>query len=129
MTAGNAQLAGRAMLVAYDLATQHNVPGVFVDYREKAGLQTIGFAISEPFGATVKVAGQQRGVLIQVFEQRVLTFMPTNDPAFQVEMGNIGQHYQWRYTGGPVSGKPPAGTTQVLPGGLITGSVAPPPSG
>jgi hypothetical protein len=98
VTRDGAELAGRATLAVYDSATQHNVPGVFVDYRDKAGLQTIGFAISEPFFAAVKVAGQQKDVMIQLFERRVLTFTPTNDPAFQVEMGNIGQHYyQWRY--------------------------------
>ena len=46
----------------------------------------------------MKVAGQQRTVLIQVFERRVLTYTAANQPAFQVEMGNIGQHYyRWRY--------------------------------
>jgi hypothetical protein len=112
LTPGAAQLSGTAMLTGYDSPTQHNVPGVFVDYRAKAGLPTIGYAIAEPFGATVKVAGQQKGVLIQVFERRVLTFTPTNDPTFQVEMGNIGQHYYtWRYTGTPVA----AGTTTSPP--------------
>jgi hypothetical protein len=37
-------------------------------------------------------------VMVQVFERRVLTYTADNPPAFQVEMGNIGQHYyQWRY--------------------------------
>ena len=31
------------------VATKHNVPKVFADYRGKAGLQTIGYAIAEPF--------------------------------------------------------------------------------
>jgi hypothetical protein len=36
-------------------------------------------------------------VLVQVFERRVLTFTPSNPVAFQVEMGNVGQHYrEWR---------------------------------
>ena len=40
-------------------------------------------------------------MLIQAFERRVLTYTPSNPPAFQVEMGNIGQHYyDWRYKGG-----------------------------
>ncbi|MHB8646344.1 MAG: hypothetical protein ACYDAR_11205, partial [Thermomicrobiales bacterium] len=98
LTSGNAGLTGRAVLVGYDDPTKHNIPGVFVDYRSKVGLATIGYAISEPFAVNVKVAGQQREVLIQVFERRVLTYTPDNPPAFQVEMGNIGQHYyQWRY--------------------------------
>jgi len=38
------------------------------------------------------------GLSVQVFERRVLTYTASNDSAFQVEMGNIGQHYyQWRY--------------------------------
>ena len=36
--------------------------------------------------------------MIQAFERRVLTYVPTNVPGFQVEMGNIGLHYyDWRY--------------------------------
>jgi hypothetical protein len=92
---------GNANIATFDDPTKHNVPGVFVDYRNKASLATIGYAISEPFLATVKVAGQQKQVMIQVFERRVLTFTPDNPVAFQVEMGNIGQHYyRWRYPGG-----------------------------
>jgi hypothetical protein len=86
---------------AFDDVTKHNVPQAFADYRAKAGLQTIGYGISEPFMATVKVAGAQKQVMIQVFERRVLTYTASNAPAFQVEMGNIGQHYyQWRYPNG-----------------------------
>jgi hypothetical protein len=142
VTPGASELAGSAALTTYDSPTQHNVPGVFDAYRTKAGLATIGYAISEPFGAVVKVAGQQKGVLIQIFERRVLTFTPTNDPAFQVEMGNIGQHYYtWRYSGGtsgstaPTASAPSASATQtgsssaVLPS-VITSPLptsAPPP--
>ncbi len=44
------------------------------------------------------MAGVERPVLFQVFERRVLTYNPANEPAFRVEMGNVGQHYyQWRY--------------------------------
>jgi hypothetical protein len=87
---------------AYDGVTQHNVLGVFADYRNQAGLLTIGYAISEPFRANVKVGGRQATVLIQVFERRVLTYNNANPDAFKVEMGNIGQHYyKWRYPTGP----------------------------
>jgi hypothetical protein len=93
---------------AYDGTTQHNVLGVFSDYRNKVGLAAIGLAISEPFRANVKVAGQQRTVLVQVFERRVLTYTSGNPDPFKVEMGNIGQHYyQWRY-GQPLSSAQPA---------------------
>lgn len=57
-----------------------------------------GFPISEAYWANVKVANIQRDVLIQCFERRCLTYTPGNDPAWQVEMGNVGQHYYtWRY--------------------------------
>ncbi|MCA1667026.1 MAG: hypothetical protein LC793_06430 [Thermomicrobia bacterium] len=94
---------------AYDGPTQHNVAAGFADYRAKAGLSTIGYAISEPFRATVRVGGTPKDVMIQVFERRVLTYTPSNPDAFKVEMGNIGQHYfAWRYPNG-VS-QPPAST-------------------
>jgi hypothetical protein len=36
--------------------------------------------------------------LFQAFERRMLTYTPSNSPAFRVEMGNVGRHYyQWRY--------------------------------
>lgn len=83
---------------AYDADTQHNVPAAFANYRTKVGLLSIGFAISEPFWSTVKVAGQQKDVLVQAFQRRILTYTPSNPAAFQVEFGNIGIHYYtWRY--------------------------------
>ena len=43
----------------------------------------------------------QTGDPIKISERRVLTFTPSNAPGWQVEMGNIGQHYvQWRYPAG-----------------------------
>jgi hypothetical protein len=85
-------------LTVYDGTTKHNLPAAFAAYRAKAGMGVIGYAISEPFVATVKVAGVQRQVVIQVFERRVLTYTAANSDAFKVEMGNIGQHYErWRY--------------------------------
>jgi len=82
----------------FDATTQHNVLGAFADYRDRVGLSTIGFAISEPFRATVKVAGVSATVLVQIFERRVLTYTATNPDPFKVEMGNIGQHYSlWLY--------------------------------
>ncbi len=85
-------------IAAYDADTHHNVPAAFSNYRTKVGLLSIGFAISEPFWSNVKVAGQQKDVLAQAFQRRVLTYTPSNPDAFKVEFGNIGQHYYtWRY--------------------------------
>ena len=37
-------------------------------------------------------------VLVQAFERRIVTYTPDNPPGWQVEMGNVGQHYHgWRY--------------------------------
>jgi hypothetical protein len=89
-----------ATFAVYDAPTKHNVPKAFADYRTKAGLGTIGYALCEPFYATVKVAGAQEPVMVQVFERRVLTYTASNPAAFRVEMGKIGAHYyQWRYGG------------------------------
>jgi hypothetical protein len=57
-----------------------------------------GYPISEPYWARVRVGGEEKDVLMQAFQRRVLTYTPTNDPAWRVEMGNVGQHYlRWRY--------------------------------
>jgi hypothetical protein len=98
ISAGTTSADSAASFTVYDATTKHNVPKAFSDYRARAGLPTIGYALSEPFFATVKIAGVQRQVLVQVFERRVLTYTATNPAAFQVEMGNVGNHYyQWRY--------------------------------
>jgi hypothetical protein len=88
---------GDTTLSAYDSTTKHNVPAAFAAYRSKVGIGVIGYAKSEPFVSTVKIAGVQRQVMVQVFERRVLTYTASNPDAFKVEMGNIGQHYyRWR---------------------------------
>lgn len=57
-----------------------------------------GFPISEAYWTNVKVANVYTAVLAQVFERRVLTYTPENDPGWQVEAGNVGRHYfEWRY--------------------------------
>jgi len=85
-------------LASYDDTTKHNLPAAFAAYRTKVGLGVIGYAKSEPFVTTVKIAGVQRQVVVQLFERRVLTYNAANSDAFKVEMGNIGQHYhRWRY--------------------------------
>lgn len=99
-------------IAAFDGPTRHNVIAAFAAYRDKAGLAAIGYARSEPFRATVTVAGVARPVTIQVFERRVLTYTESNPAPFRVEMGNIGQHYyRWRYPDGP----PPASVATPAP--------------
>ena len=57
-----------------------------------------GYPVTEAFWAEVKVGGVERDVLVQAFEPRVLTYTPDNPLGWQVEAGNVGQHYySWRY--------------------------------
>jgi hypothetical protein len=57
-----------------------------------------GLPIIDPYWARVRVAGEEKDVLIQCFERRCLTYTPSNDPEWQVEAGNVGHHYYlWRY--------------------------------
>jgi hypothetical protein len=91
------------------------IPRVFWDYMNQPGRvvengnviearplidwrYVIGEPLTEAYWTYIKVGGVDRGVLVQAFERRVLTFTPTNERQFQVEMGNIGRHYfSWRY--------------------------------
>ncbi len=68
-----------------------------------------GLPITEAYWSTVRVAGQERAVLIQVFERRALTFTPGNPPGFAVEAGNVGLQYRtWRaFLAIPPTPKPP----------------------
>lgn len=65
-------------------------------------LFVFGKPVTGAFWVETMVGGEEQTVLFQVFERRVLTYNPENEEAFQVEMGNVGQHYyQWRYEGNP----------------------------
>ena len=66
-----------------------------------------GLPIDQAWWAEVKVAGTYKWVLVQCFERRCLTYTPDNPAGWQVEAGNVGQHYyNWRYGGGPVDPSP-----------------------
>jgi hypothetical protein len=57
-----------------------------------------GLPITDAQWARVKVGGTVKDVLVQCFERRCLTYTPDNPPGWQVEAGNVGQHYfRWRY--------------------------------
>jgi phosphonate transport system substrate-binding protein len=100
----------------YNAETSHNIADKFWDFLNQSGpvlgadgkttnaklsdpwFYTTGYAISEPYWATVRIAGKQEDVLIQLFERRVLTYQPSQAPEWRVAMGNIGAHYyDWRY--------------------------------
>jgi hypothetical protein len=98
--AANVPQDAAAAISTTDSATGYAVPRIFVDFRERIGLQVVGLAITQPFWVQVKVAGVQRRVLMQAFERRVLTYNAANPDPFKVEFGNVGQHYyRWRYGG------------------------------
>lgn len=121
-TKGDAQ----AVTAAFDDTTKHNLPKAFADFRNApdfGGLSAIGLAITEPVWATVKVGGQQKDVLMQGFERRVLTYTPANPDGFKVEYGNIGRaYYAWRYPSGTTPA--PAGSTAPAP----AATTPPPPA-
>lgn len=58
----------------------------------------VGYPLTDAFWADVMVDGDVQDVLIQCFERRCLTYTPDNQDGWEVESGNIGQHYyNWRY--------------------------------
>ena len=108
-----------AKLAAYVDVTGHNIPQAMWDFLNLKGPvqvngavvqgQTIanwvfvmGYPITEPYWARVKVDGVYRDILFQLFERRSLSYLPSYTEGWQVQMGNVGQHYQrWLY-GGPL---------------------------
>lgn len=101
----------------YEPTTKHTIASVFWNFLNQSNQKiwtgpntssqgklfdpywyATGLPITEPYWAQVKVGGQVKDVLIQVFERRVLTYTPSNPDPFKVEWGNIGRHYyEWRY--------------------------------
>ena len=73
--------------------------GAFVeDVLFQNAFYATGYPVAEAYWAAVKLEGTVQDVLIQCFERRCLTYTPGNDPGWQVEAGNVGQHYySWRY--------------------------------
>ncbi len=111
-----------SQIAYYEAATHHNIPAVFWAFLNQSGpvieggkqvnarlsdpyFYATGYPIGEAYWAKVKIAGQPNSdVLIQPYERRVLTYVPSLPAAYRVQMGNIGQHYyDWRYNDG---GKP-----------------------
>lgn len=85
----------------YDSTLGHNIPNVFWRYMTTLPddwVFAFGYPVSEAYWITARVGGVDKPVLVQLFERRVLTYTPGNARGFEVEMGNVGQHYhRWRY--------------------------------
>ncbi len=116
----DAGLASHQVTLAnFVVDTGHHVASVFWDFMHSEGLvyengvtgtgelfpnpfYATGFPIAEPYWATVLVGGTSKDVLMQCFERRCLTYTPGNPDGWQVEAGNVGQHYHaWRYESDP----------------------------
>ncbi|MCL5256575.1 MAG: hypothetical protein M1319_02125 [Chloroflexi bacterium] len=110
----NLGLYAGTKIAQYDDHLGHNIPQAFWDFMTSNGsvlvngqvrnetlidwVFVMGYPITEPYWARVVVGGRERDVMIQAFERRVLTYTPSNAVSWQVEMGNVGQHYyNWRY--------------------------------
>lgn len=91
----------------YDPQLGHNIPDALWSWMNnpaRSGIDNwvfvLGYPISEPYWVQVNIGGKPARVLVQLYERRTLTYNPANPVEWQVEMGNIGQHYyRWRYGG------------------------------
>jgi len=128
----------------------HTVASVFWNFMNSTGLvnedgqlvqdnlfenpfYATGYPITEAYWSEVKIGGTPRAVLWQCFERRCLTFNPLNEPGWQVEAGNVGQHYfEWRTTTRPEPEPepeptaPPAATAPVEPTTVVATKPAAP---
>ncbi|MCX2726960.1 transglycosylase SLT domain-containing protein [Thermomicrobium sp. 4228-Ro] len=90
----------------YDTDSGHNIPGIFWQWFQAQPLPWLvltGRPISEPYWVRTRVEGQERLVLVQAFERRVLTYDPQNPDGWRVEWGNAGLHYRvWRGLTAPI---------------------------
>ncbi len=97
--------AGTARYGYFDPTLSHNIADVFwrwLGAQPVDWLYAVGLPLTEPYWTQAKVNGADAWVLVQAFERRVLTFVPTNALAWQIEAGNVGQHYYaWRYGEAP----------------------------
>lgn len=97
--------SGQARYGSYEPVMGHNIAAVFDSYFTTlpvAWQTSVGLPLTEPYWVRTNLDGDPTWVLVQAFERRVLTYTPDNDPAWRVEMGNIGRHYYtWRYSEEP----------------------------
>ncbi len=106
----------------YEAVTGHNIPDIFWSFLNATGpvlsegrqvtarlsdpyFYATGYPIADAYWAFSTVNGESTPVLIQPFQRRVLTYVPSAPEGFKVQVGNIGQHYyDWRYND---AGEPP----------------------
>lgn len=84
-------------LGAYDDQMGHNIPKLFEDWLAQQPVSRqylVGLPLTEPYWVDSMVGGQQKRILMQAFERRVLTYTPDNPPGWKVESGNVGLQYR-----------------------------------
>jgi hypothetical protein len=107
----------------YESVTMRGIPDVFWSFLNatgpvlQGGQQTTarlsdpyfyasGYPISDAYWTQMTVGGTRVDALVQAYERRMLTYVPSAPEGFRVQMGNVGRHYyDWRYKD---AGKPPA---------------------
>jgi hypothetical protein len=104
--------------------TSRNIPDVLLDYltsierkysaSSPAGAEPVswvylmGFPITEAYWFDLRIDGKTYPALVQLYQRRVLTYVPALSEGWRVQMGNVGQHYfDWRYN---KAGAAPGGT-------------------
>ena len=111
-------LAPRAKVAQFIPQTGHNIPDVFWTFLNQQGLVyvngaysqetiydwvfTMGYPITEAYWTKQAIGGKTVDVLVQAYQRQVLTYTPANAPVWQVQLGNVAQHYYlWRYGHAP----------------------------
>jgi len=97
--------SGLARYASFVKETGHNVPDVFWRYlndmKATYGFDwtfVLGYPVTEAYWTQMRVSGQDMPVLVQAYQRRVLTYTPDFPAGWQVQQGNVGQHYlEWRY--------------------------------
>ncbi|MFN8514988.1 MAG: peptidoglycan DD-metalloendopeptidase family protein [Chloroflexia bacterium] len=106
-------------LANYDVVTGHHTADVFANWylqtfqtsrdgdpthtleallKDKVAGFDPGHPLTDPFWVEVTVDGNDRYVLVQVFERWTMTYTPDNPDGWKIELGNVGLHYyEWRY--------------------------------
>jgi hypothetical protein len=105
-----------------EITRRHNTLLAFADYwrlHPPPPGDIWKFPSTEPFRSTITVSGVQHDVIVQVFNYRILLYVPDNPESSRVLIADTGRHYlAWRYPAGP-----PATATGPLPIAQMTDPV------
>ena len=128
-----ASQAADVRYAAFSQETGHNIPDVFQQFMQTSGLVAdssglqngpffdpvylLGYPITEAYWTTVPIDGKPVRVLMQLYQRRVLTYIPSYNAGWRVQMGNVGQHYyQWRYSPASIASPAPSPSPTAAPG-------------